>query len=352
MYRPLLLLCVLLVLFPRANVHAILPPDLVVSVGQSIVGIIGLIIASVTLALASIKNYLLMLLPTLKHKVVFGVLLVGVLGAVVGVTFFLEEEKQLAQWQAGVDSEIRSAWSQYESVYSAADEKSARATMQGMAEEVTWQEFKSLARGTDYLILDIRDSYAYQVGYFPGSVHMRLADLLHGRWTELEDFKDKPILLICFLGTTGTIASDFLSAQGFTNLYIPQGGLQETLRRESVPFVGTSRFAHHEEMIDRLSVDEANALVGAGAKVIDVRSPEMYTEASPVTPDVQFFREFKTTVQIEEFVSKLQKDTTYLSVCNSDASCYQAEMLLHDLKANGLNAGGTFDVNKPQGLKW
>jgi rhodanese-related sulfurtransferase len=265
---------------------------------------------------------------------------------------FSRRRKQLAQWQAGVDSEIRAAWSQYEGVYSAANEKSARATLQGKAEEVTWQEFKSLARGTDYLILDIRDSYAYQAGYFPGSTHMRLADLLHGRWTELEDFKDKPILLICFLGTTGTIASDFLSAQGFTNLYIPEGGLQETLRRESVPFVGTSRFAHHEEMIDRLSVDEASALVDTGAKVIDVRSPEMYSEPSPITPDEPFFREFKTTSQIDEFVSQLQKDTTYLSVCNSDASCYQAEMLLHDFKANGITAGGTFDVNKPQGLKW
>jgi hypothetical protein len=92
MNRSLLFLCVLLVLIPRANAYAILPPDLVVSVGQSILGIIGLIFASVTLVLASIKNYLLILLPTLKHKIVFGVCMATLLGAVTGMTFFLEEE--------------------------------------------------------------------------------------------------------------------------------------------------------------------------------------------------------------------------------------------------------------------
>jgi rhodanese-related sulfurtransferase len=343
---------VLVVLMPRAEAQAILPPDLIVSTAQSLVSIFGLIMASVVLAIASIKNYLFILLPTKKHKIIFALVVICGISLLVWNLFVAEEQRQLDQWQDGVDAEIRGVWDQYKDAYSAPDEKEARQLLTSSAQEITWKAFSEKVADKDFLIVDIRDLYAYEVGFFEGSVHMRLADLLLGRWKELESYKDKPILLICFLGTTGAIAGDFLSAQGFTDLYIPKGGLHETLRRETTPFVGNTRFKYFDEMIDRLSSEEAQLLVANGAKVIDLRSPDKYDEQTLIFPDISFFREFNSLPNITSFVGSLDANTTYVSLCNSDASCYQAEMFLHDLKAAGLTAGGTYDSSKPDGLKW
>jgi rhodanese-related sulfurtransferase len=352
MFRMLFVVGVLIVLVPRAEVQAILPPDLIISTAQSLMSVFGLIIASVVLVIASVKNYLFILLPTRRRQLLFLLVIIIGISLLAWSLFVAEEQRQLDQWQEGVDAEIRGVWDQYKAAYSASDEKQARQSLTSSAQEITWNEFSEKVAGEEYLIVDIRDLYAYQVGYFEGSVHMRLADLLLGRWKELESYKNKPVLLICFLGTTGAIAGDFLSAQGFTDLYIPRGGLHETLRRESTPFIGDTRFKHFDEMIDRLSTKEAYLLVESGAKIIDLRSPDKYDEPTAIYPDISFFREFNSLPKIESFISSLDADTTYISLCNSDASCYQGEMFLHDLKAAGLHAGGTYDSSKPEGLKW
>lgn len=352
MYRVIFIFCVALLIVPRAQVEAIPPPDLIISAAQSIMSVLGVIMASVVIALASVKNYLRIILRTTFRRVLFGL---GVLIFFVGVTTWLlltEENRQLQNWQSGVDEEIRAVWEQYESVYIADDEKDARAALSGAATEVTWDEFQAITNEAEYLIVDIRDTHAYEVGHFPGSVHIRLADLIRGRYEELLMYKDTPILLVCFLGTTGTIASDFLAAEGFTELYIPKGGLHETLRRDDTPFWGVTRFVHFDEMINRLPRSTAQSLQAAGATVIDFRSPNQYNEPSPVTPDQSFFREFKTIPEIDSFVQSLATTTPYLSLCNSDASCYQAEMFLHDLKSAGRTAVGTYNLTMPAGLTW
>lgn len=352
MYLPLLLLCVLLVLFPRANVHAILPPDLVVSVSQSILGIFGLIIASVTLTLVSIRNTLFMFLPTTLHKVLFFLILCGLVIVLLAAVFFLEEEKQLAQWQSETDVELRNIWSQYSEIYSAPDERSAQDVLTGSAQKVTWAEFQQIVKDEEYLIVDIRDIHAYQSGHLEGSLHMRWADLVRGRWKELRSYKDTPILIVCFFGTTGTITSNFLAAQGFSKLYVPDGGLLTLNKQETIPLLGTIKFKYHAQMIDRLSNTEIIDLKKEDAIIIDVRSPESYNDDTVVAPDIYFFREFKTLPEIQTFLDSLEPDRSYVSLCNSDLSCFQGEMLLHDLKTAGLTAGGTYDSSKPEGIKW
>ena len=75
---------------------------------------------------------------------------------------------------------------------------------------VTNQDFKNItdSQQSDYIVLDAREDIEYENGYFPGSLHIRFADLKAGRWIELP--KDKFVYVICWSGIRGKEVAEFL----------------------------------------------------------------------------------------------------------------------------------------------
>lgn len=345
-------LAALLVFVPLHVAQAIPPPDLIFSLSQSIMSVLGLLMASLIIAVTSLQMYIRNFLLTKTGRFIMYGLCAGI--ALLGVALLALYINQLRfdTWQSDVDQELRDVWQVYDAAYQAPDEQVARAELTSAAQEVTWAEFLKVADGGDYLVLDIRDSHAFAAGNFLDSVHIRLADLLHGRHEELEAYKDKPIYIVCYLGTTGAIAGDFLASQGFSELYLPQDGLRNTIKRDDVPFTGVTYPQHYEEMINRLSQAEVLAAVKRDALVIDLRSPQQYEEPTKPTADLEMFREFMTEPEIDTFLQTLDANRPYVFLCNSDASCYQGEMLLHDFYEHGLQAVGTYDSTKPDGKQW
>jgi len=351
MTRTHLFALLLLLLIPTRVSYAIPPPELIVSVSQSILSVIGILTASLILVFGSIRMYLthLMSIPLFRYSTyVLGVVII-VLAIVWAVLY--QQRQVLTNWQAEVDEEVRAAWARYDSIYIAPEELPARRTLSGAAQEISWTDFVKIADGTDYLLLDIRDRNAFEAGRFTSSMHMNFSDLLRGRWQELTDYKNTPIFITCFFGTTGTIVADFLAAQGFTQLYIPLDGLRETVGRDQgVPFEGSVfPTENYFTIIQRLSLEQILTTGDGAHQVIDLRSPTQYDEPTPTTPTHQHYREFATEPERSAFLQTLSATQQHVLMCNSELSCYHAEMMYLDTINSGINTLGIYDTSQPAG---
>ena len=76
----------------------------------------------------------------------------------------------------------------------------------------------------DLLILDVRRPGEFKESRIVNSINIPVEEI---EWEveELENFKDKPILVYCKIGVRSSIACNFLEAEGFSELYNLRGGI-------------------------------------------------------------------------------------------------------------------------------
>jgi rhodanese-related sulfurtransferase len=87
----------------------------------------------------------------------------------------------------------------------------------------------------DALILDVRDDKEYAEGHPPNAAHIPV-ELLEKRWSELEKFKDKPVVIIFKPGPRPGKAGAILRKNGFKQVFNLSGGI-ESWQRENFPLV-------------------------------------------------------------------------------------------------------------------
>jgi len=74
------------------------------------------------------------------------------------------------------------------------------------------------------LVLDVRENSEYQAGYIQGAVHIPVGEL-EGRIKELEDWRERPVLVYCRAGQRSAKATAVLKRQGFSQLHKLDGGM-------------------------------------------------------------------------------------------------------------------------------
>jgi rhodanese-related sulfurtransferase len=85
------------------------------------------------------------------------------------------------------------------------------------------------------LLLDVRDSQAYEAGHIIEARHLPAADLAAKAET-LKKYKEKPVIVYCDSGMTSGAAARTLRAGGFNKVVTLRGGLQ-SWRQENLPLV-------------------------------------------------------------------------------------------------------------------
>ena len=85
------------------------------------------------------------------------------------------------------------------------------------------------------LLLDVRDSQAYEAGHIIEARNLPAADLA-GKAETLKKYKEKPVIVYCENGTTSGGAARTLRAGGFNKVVTLRGGLQ-SWRQENLPLV-------------------------------------------------------------------------------------------------------------------
>ncbi|MGO9952979.1 MAG: rhodanese-like domain-containing protein [Dissulfurispiraceae bacterium] len=77
-------------------------------------------------------------------------------------------------------------------------------------------------KGSEFIILDVRQPEEYKSGHLPGAVFIPLPDLIN-KVGELD--RTRPILAYCRSGNRSRAAAAFLLAQGFSKIYSMDGGI-------------------------------------------------------------------------------------------------------------------------------
>jgi rhodanese-related sulfurtransferase len=78
----------------------------------------------------------------------------------------------------------------------------------------------------DAIVIDVRDTGEFGQGHVPNARHIPLPEL-DRRLSELDKFKERPIILCCASGARSATAQKKMAQAGFTRLYNLKGGLFE-----------------------------------------------------------------------------------------------------------------------------
>ncbi|HRQ05139.1 rhodanese-like domain-containing protein [Nitrosomonas halophila] len=107
------------------------------------------------------------------------------------------------------------------------------------AREIDAQRAVRLINYEDALVLDVRDDSEYASGHLPDAKHIPV-ESIKDRWSELEKFKDKPVVIIFTPGLRAGQAGTLLRKNGFARVFNLSGGI-ETWQRENLPLVKKSK---------------------------------------------------------------------------------------------------------------
>jgi adenylyltransferase/sulfurtransferase len=92
---------------------------------------------------------------------------------------------------------------------------------------MTVYELKAkMDRKDDFVLLDVREPYEYQIANIPGSQLVPLGEL-PGRVGELETYKNKDIAVHCKSGGRSARAVELLQQAGFKKTWNVVGGINE-----------------------------------------------------------------------------------------------------------------------------
>lgn len=87
----------------------------------------------------------------------------------------------------------------------------------------TPEEFESFMQG-EYLLLDVRTQGEYDEGHINDPTLIAV-DVLESRLSEIEEYKDLPVLVYCRSGNRSVSASNILLENGFTEVHNLLGGI-------------------------------------------------------------------------------------------------------------------------------
>ena len=91
---------------------------------------------------------------------------------------------------------------------------------------ITTGSLVSMINREGAVVLDVRDHKDFAQGHIAGSVNIPFSNL-DERVSELEPYKDKPVVLVCKMGQHAGAAGRKLKAGGFNNVRRLAGGMAE-----------------------------------------------------------------------------------------------------------------------------
>jgi thioredoxin len=91
--------------------------------------------------------------------------------------------------------------------------------------ELTAAEARALIEKKDPLILDVRTPQEFYSSHLPGAKLIPLQQLME-RLSEIEDYKDRDIVVYCRSGNRSTVAGEILIRKGFKKIYHIRPGIR------------------------------------------------------------------------------------------------------------------------------
>lgn len=94
----------------------------------------------------------------------------------------------------------------------------------GTVAHLTPAEATLMMNREDAVVLDVRETSEWSTGHINGARHITLGQL-DSRVSELEKFKERPIIVVCASGNRSSSACGNLKKHGFDKVYSLSGGV-------------------------------------------------------------------------------------------------------------------------------
>lgn len=134
------------------------------------------------------------------------------------------------------------------------------------------QAAAQLAKAGSHVLIDIREPAEFTTRHVPGSIHIRLGDLMAGgEYRQLDP--DKKIILLCEASERGSAVAAFLRLKGFQAWYV-ENGIRGWIEQK-LPYNGraTMQLPDFTNKYKKLPPDEGKDLLQTGKRVlVDVRT--------------------------------------------------------------------------------
>lgn len=93
-------------------------------------------------------------------------------------------------------------------------------------QSVTTSEATRLMNHNEALVVDIREQKEYAEGHIAGALNVPMSTF-EKRASELEKHKDKPVIIVCKMGSTAGSVAKSLKKRGFAQVVRMAGGMME-----------------------------------------------------------------------------------------------------------------------------
>lgn len=189
---------------------------------------------------------------------------------------------------------------------------------------MTNSEFVNVDLSKVFLV-DAREDEEYELGHYPGSSHIRFADLLAGAWIELP--ADKEIVIICWSAIRGSEIAEYLREKNINARYLEDGAMGWVdyggLWEGEILF--SSQY-YEDRYVNTLSTDWVKDAVENGAILVDSRDENVYNQKH-IAGAINISALFTTTEVLEERLNAVPANNGIITICDDYLSCFDAKIV-------------------------
>ena len=364
-----LILCLSVsLLYPWSLAYALPPPDLIITVLQSFMQVMGALFAMLVVVVMSTWQWL-KIFYQLHKKIVWSLIVLTLVAVPTSLFVALKYEEN--KWKQAVQQNFllmadeaqnqlnntqpnslmsetstetlvrNKVLAELDKMAQSGSDTQTNIMDLSFAGALDYEAFKTQLLNPEAQIIDVRTALGFEKGRVKNSVNIELPDLLFGEWRTLDP--NRPVVIVCYAGSSGVVVSHFLASLGFNEVYFPENGIYKYRNQLADfnfegeyfdPYVGVQ-----QQMVEREIVLNLNA------QVIDFRT-KAEVENDPIgsvvtNPDISFY----TTKNMTAWLDSLDPNALYALVCDSPLSCYNSAIMTYRIKQKNIELIGTVFTN-------
>lgn len=198
-------------------------------------------------------------------------------------------------------------------------------------------------QNAEYLILDAREDIEFENGRFPGSKHIRFADIKAGRWIELPT--DKPIYVFCWSGIRGRQVAEFLRTKNILARFVENGANGWVkfggLWNGEISLLNTYTAERYKLLINKTDLEKE---VADGAVLVDVRPPNVF-DRGHIKDSINIPLMSTPTISYEKTFAQVPPASKVITVCGDYVDCFDAKLTGIELERRGHEFIGRHTIN-------
>ena len=355
-------------LYPWSLAYALPPPDLIITVLQSFMQVMGALFAMLVVVVMSTWQWL-KIFYQLHKKIVWSLIVLTLVAVPTSLFVALKYEEN--KWKQAVQQNFllmadeaqnqlnntqpnslmsetstetlvrNKVLAELDKMAQSGSDTQTNIMDLSFAGALDYEAFNTQLLNPEAQIIDVRTALGFEKGRVKNSVNIELPDLLFGEWKTLDP--NRPVVIVCYAGSSGVVVSHFLASLGFNEVYFPENGIYKYRNQLADfnfegeyfdPYVGVQ-----QQMVERETVLNLNA------QVIDFRT-KAEVENDPIgsvvtNPDISFY----TTKNMTAWLDELDPNAVYALVCDSPLSCYNSAIMTYRIKQKNIELMGTIFTN-------